>query len=155
MLTRTGKMAGQGTALAGLVVLCLAAGCGGGGRSPEESWGREVTVGEGIELYEPLAEVDSLPEFFTWRTATAASYSMALFDSSGARIATLNDLPAPSYEVDVRIGALVEPGVEYAWQVLAVDGSGSVIDGSPVGHFRLSPPAPEAAPDKRAIQELR
>jgi hypothetical protein len=130
-------------ALAAAVVPCLVLcggiqGCGGGeGQRPDDYWGRKVDVGEGILLYEPLENVDSLPGFFIWRTATAASYSLALFDSSGVRLATITGLPAPSYEVDDKLDALVKPGAEYGWQVLAIDGSGQVIDGSPVGRFRI------------------
>jgi hypothetical protein len=125
-----------------ITALALSGGCGGGGPSLEESWGRAVTVGEGIVLYEPIAEIDSLPTFFAWRTATAASYSMALFDDAGTRIAVFHGLPAPSREVDAELGALVHPGSDYGWQVLAIDGSGAVIDGSPIGRFRLRSPVP-------------
>lgn len=125
-----------------LITLCLMlaalVGCGGGaGREPDDYWGRKVDVGEGILLYEPLETVNSLPGFFIWRTATAASYSLALFDSSGVRLATITGLPAPSYEVDDQLEALVKPGAEYGWQVLAIDGSGQVVDGSPIGRFRI------------------
>jgi len=119
-------------------VAWLAAACESGD-DIDRHWGRQAITAEGIELLEPLGDVDLLPDYLAWSTGTAASYAVAILDADGRPLWQTRDLPAPSCPVTAEARALVRPGVEYGWQVLAIEGNGRVRDASPVARFRVRP----------------
>lgn len=99
-----------------------------------------------IELVAPLEQLDEAPAEFAWRSGEEFdSYVLEVFSPDLESVFRIPDLREESAALPDSLGALLEPGFTYLWNV---QGRSGLADGelSLTAWFRVGPPLRKPAP---------